>query len=262
MVDAAHSAMNSNSVTLMQSRTSWGIEFGRHRISLTRMREARAVGRLDDASSGRSIPKLIGPIVIGTFASVSAFGLTVIGAGASEPSPFQGSPHYAVSVPVPTRATKRPVRLPDRPSLKSRQASAETGTPPRSGEILSGARFDAEDEPHVAQAMQAGEFQEWLGADGQRRFLNAGPMQAETGKRCRDLVLLVRRMDGSSHTRSARRCTSGHTRGGGIDAPAPETAFAQERRDDPSTETRVPEWVASAASAHTADLSSDPISQR
>lgn len=260
MVDAAHSAVIFTPMTLTQSRTSWTLELGSFCISMTRMREARTVGCLEDAIGKRRFPKLVWPIAVGTFASVSALGLAVIGASASELSSYPNSPHRTVSVPVPTAEKKRPLRLPERKPRSSRPASAESEKSSRSGEIPPGARFDAEDEVHVARAMLVGELQEWLGADGKQHFLNAGPAQLEAGRLCRDLVLLVRRTDGGSHTRSIRRCTTGHFPDQRVVVqPAAKAALAHDRQGDVSAGTLVPERAASSAYAPANDPDLNPL---
>lgn len=211
MVDAAHLTAVPASMTVAQSRTSWGFEIGRHRLSVTRTREARTIGQMIDAPRSRPSHRPAWPLAIGAFASVSAFGLFVFGAVASEPLMPRQQVRYSVSLPVPVRAS-RPVK--DTRVHKIRTAPALVDAGEWIGSNLSGPRFDAADEPYVVKAMHTGAFQEWLNSDGQRRFLNVGPEQAEGDRRCRDLALLIRASDNSSRTRSARRClpaSSGHT---------------------------------------------------
>lgn len=205
MVDVTQLAAIRDTTTIKQSHTSWGIRFGRHEFEVTRTREARAIGQHTVPFVASQVARPIWPLAIGTFASVSAFGLFVFGAVASEPLLPGGRSHYSVSVPVPALTSKVSVAVPSRRATN--RAKDRSVVPILA--VASGPRFDAEDESYVAKALRSGEFQEWLGSDGQRRFLNAGPEQAEGGERCRDLALLVRRTDGSSRTRSARRCIGG-----------------------------------------------------
>lgn len=207
MVDAAHFKAVSEPMTVIQSRTSWGVEVGRHRLSVSRTHEARTIGRTGDLSR-RPISRTLvfrpaWPLAVGTFASVSAFGLFVFGAVASEPLLPQEKARYLVSLPVPIRATK-PVKAVH--IRKAQTLSRSTDARKWVDEVPSGPRFDAADEPHVVQAMHTGEFQEWLAPDGQRHFLSVGSEQAGGRSRCRDMALLVRGSDGSSRTRTARRC--------------------------------------------------------
>lgn len=204
MVDG-HRGTGSMSIT--QSRTSWGVELGRHRFSVTRVREARTIGGLDrpPIRVRAPVPRAPSrtpawPIAIGAFASISAFGLFVVGAIASEPAIPRQQSRYSLSLPVPARAAAvvKALARARKPQAAAHDASAWSD--------LSGSRFDLGDEPYVVRAMQAGEFQEWLGSDGQRRFLSAGPEQADGDRRCRELALLVRDPNGSSRTRTARRC--------------------------------------------------------
>lgn len=237
MVDTAHLAMVSN-VTITQSRTSWDLEFGRRSLCVTRIREARTLGPANIAVGRRDAPRLIWPLVIGIVISITAFGLAVVGAVASEPSYLQKATRYSVSVPVPEPETKRPHRLANHQFKRSRPALPPTAFSASSAAILSGDRFDAEDEPYAAKAMEAGEFQEWLGADGQRRFLNAGPVHTKGGKLCRDMALLIRRTDGSSLARSAQRCTTGRTHDVAMEAEAFQDAPTPDEKGAPQIKLR------------------------
>lgn len=208
MVEETSPVTTRHAVTITQSRTSWGLEIGQHRLALTRMREARVVGQLKDPPA-RNVAKSAWPLAIGTFASVSAFGLFVFGAVASEPLPLPQFGRYSVSVPVPARSAASEVDAPIRRARKIRVAVPPVAVPTSQEVAFSGSRFELADEPYVTKAMRTGEFQEWLGADGQRRFLSVGAEQADGERRCRELALLVRRTDGSNQARSARRCAAG-----------------------------------------------------
>lgn len=222
MVEAGHPARGPVAIT--QSRTSWGIELGRHRLAVTRMREARTVGGADAARDRPTTPRSVWPVAIGTFASVSAFGLIVFGAVASEPLSFAGHQRYSLSVPLPARSARA---TPDR-STRPPKARVAAAIPP-AVTLDDGADGSAlpilADEIYVARAVRTGEFQEWLGADGQRRFLSAGPEQVDGDRRCRALALLIRRADGGNEVRNSRHCT---------DAPASGPATVSLEEDAPS----------------------------
>ena len=220
MVRATPAAMR-DAVTITQSRTSWGLEIGHHRMAVTRMREARVVGRHAEFGAARSAVRPVWPLAIGTFASVSAFGLFVFGAVASEPLLPQFA-RYSLIVPVPARSETPVITIPIRHARKVRTAVPPTTALPAQDAISSGTRFEAADEPYVAKAMRTGELQEWLGADGQRRFLSAGAEQVDGDRHCRELALLVRRTDGNNQAYGARRCVAGKRGTGAADASTQE----------------------------------------
>ncbi len=210
MVDAPGSAMAPSPMTITQSRTSWGFELGRQGLIVTRSRDTRTIGaRYTAVSIPPPARRFVWPFAIGTFVSVSAFGLVVFGALAAEPALFSQPSRYLLSVPVPARAPRHAIS-PRPHRLKSRWAALAPSSP-LFDESIAGDRFGVEDELYAAKAMRTGKFQEWLGADNQRRFMTAGPAQIETSHLCRNLVLLVRQMDGSSQTQSARRCMNVHS---------------------------------------------------
>lgn len=217
MVDAGNPVTARGPVTITQSRTSWGIEVGRHRMAVTRMREARTVGGTDAPRGQPTTPKSIWPIAIGTFASVSAFGLIVFGAVASEPLPFVGHQRYSVSVPLPAPSAKQTTGHPAHAPKARIVTMIAPATPLADDADASAHRPALPDEVYVARAVRTGELQEWLGADGQRRFLSAGPEQVDGDQRCRALALLIRRTDGGNEVRNSRRCA---------DAPASGRAVA------------------------------------
>lgn len=219
--------------TLVQSRSSWDVEVGRHRWSFTRTRETRTVGYGGRAEASPPA-RIFWPIVIGCFAVVGAFGLMVAGAFATPPSP--GRPDYVLSIAVPAAPPSgasggRKHRAP------SRRASLAPGT--RLADTISPAALAGEnDDRHIALAMRTGAFQEWRDAAGQARFLTAGPVQAEAGRQCRQMALLVRRASGNQVT-SMRHCTDG--------------ALGEERTDGQAQNvgSREPPTDASASGEHT-----------
>ena len=201
MVDAAQFTGGLSAVSITQSRTTWGLQIGSHQLRITRTTEARAFSPSGGPRRGlRTASSHVWPLAIGTFASVSAFGLLVFGAIASVPSlPHQG---YALSVLVP------PPARPDRRKLHHRKPHTTASSSPRRFDepIMSGTHFDAADEPYVRKAMGSGDLQEWSGPSGERRFLSVGPERIDGKGRCRDLVLLVRDKDGESQTHDGWRC--------------------------------------------------------
>ena len=212
MADVARLA-RTEPVRVARSRTRWALEIGRLRVEITRTREAHTVGVPATGLAAR--PASFWPVVAGTFVSVSAFALVVFGARATQRPPDR--PRYIVSVAVP--AAPHVAETPRRRPAIGREA------PPM--EVQATARdshFDFDEEPHVAAAMRTGELQEWLGDDGQRRFLTAGPASAEGDRRCRDLALLTRLAEGGSHVRALHRCTTA-TVG---DPPAAEPDVAEQ----------------------------------
>jgi hypothetical protein len=62
------------------------------------------------------------------------------------------------------------------------------------------------DEVYLDNAMRTGEMQEWIGSDGNRRFLRVGPEQVVGGRRCRALATLIRRTEGDNEVRQSQRC--------------------------------------------------------
>ncbi len=208
--------------TVVQSRSNWSVEVGRHRLSVTRTRERRVIGGAGGAPA-RAARRSIWPVAAGVFTTVSAFGLVVVGAVATPRLAERA--RYAVSVPVPTT---------DRMTAASPAHLASGRTPSRLAALsrpagdASSTRFEAGDEPHVAAAMASGEFQEWRDAAGQLRFLTAGTARTDAGRHCRDLALLTHLAGGGSHVVSERRCTSAELR----DAPAATVDAATDVPDD------------------------------
>ena len=169
------------------AHSSWSIEFGRFRIAVTRTRAMPAARPRASAFAA------------GALAGVGGVALLVVGANAA-PQPA-ATVRYMVSVPVPA-AARHLVRATPKAPVAGRQT-------PKPAAALTGERFDAADEPHVARAMATGAFQQWEDADGMPRFLTAGPARFTNGRACRDLALLVRLAGGGSHVRSVERCTTG-----------------------------------------------------
>ena len=180
-----------------RTRTSWDVELGDLRFGITRTRETQTAG---DAAVPTRAARPGWPLAIGAFAGVSALGLAVMGATAAVRPDLPA--RYMVSMPVPALAP------PPRAHHVRRPGPARTATPALS---IADARdgFAAGDAPFVARALRTGAFQEWSDADGERRFLTAGPARAgPDGQTCRDLALLVRLADGGSHVHAAQRCTA------------------------------------------------------
>ena len=139
------------------------------------------------------------PFGMGAFTGLAVATLALAGASAA-PRP-EALARYSVSVDVPARVA-RAARPTARPS-PGRIARLATPVAPAID-----VPFEGPDAPYVARAMATGAFQEWEGADGQLRFLTAGPARAEGGRTCRDMALLIRLAEGGSRVRSAERCTT------------------------------------------------------
>lgn len=200
MVHARDVARGMSTVSINQSRITWGLEIGSHHLRVTRTAEARTFAPLTDMRrASRRASGNVWPIAIGTFASVSAFGLLVFGAIAAVPMlPHRG---YALSIPIPPRARS------DIGGLHHRKLKiAALLRRPIAAALASGTPFAATDELYVVKAMRSGDFQEWSEPDGERRFLSVGPERIDEKGRCRDLVLLVRNRDGESQTHNGWRC--------------------------------------------------------
>ncbi|WP_375392506.1 hypothetical protein [uncultured Sphingomonas sp.] len=180
-----------------RTRTSWDVELGGLRFGITRTRETQTAG---DAVVPTRAARPAWPLAIGAFAGVSALGLAVMGATAAVRPDLPA--RYMVSMPVPALAPPPRAHHVHRPAPVRTGAAAVSPADARDG-------FAAGDAPYVARALRTGAFQEWSDADGQHRFLTAGPGRAGAdGKTCRDLALLVRLADGGSHVHAAQRCTA------------------------------------------------------
>lgn len=167
-------------------RTLLALEVGGFRLSLTRTGSAAG-------------PAQARPFGVGAFTGLAVATLALAGASAA-PRP-EALTRYTVSVDVPAPVARvvrpAPRPSPGRVSSKAVAAAAPVDAP-----------FEGADAPYVARAMATGAFQEWMGADGQLRFLTAGPARTEGVRTCRDLALLIRLAEGGSRVRSAERCTT------------------------------------------------------
>lgn len=167
-------------------RTILAVELGGFRLALTR-----------DADSAR--PAQARPFGLGAFAGLTLATLALAGASAA---PRPDAPiRYVVSVDVPP-----PVAQVARPAPRPSLGRFVRKPPPVSA--VEDTSFDAADAPYIARAMATGALQEWEGADGQLRFLTAGPPRTAGGRTCRDMALLIRLAEGGSRVRSAERCTT------------------------------------------------------
>ena len=193
MSDSLHPQPSADATS--RSHHRWGVEVGAFRVAVTRTRETHHYA----LPTLRPAPSRARTFAAGALAGVGGVALLVVGANAA-PRPV--SPiSYMVSVPVPTAARHVAPRAP--------RATAPGRQTPRKVTAPAGDRFDPADEPHVAQAMATGAFQQWEDANGLPRFLTAGPARFSNGRACRDLALLIRFANGGSHVRSAERCTTG-----------------------------------------------------
>ena len=146
------------------------------------------------------------PFAIGALAGVSALGLLALGAIAPARLALAGRPRYSVSVPLAPRSAKHIAGRAPHVS-RIRVAAGEAALlPPDDVNVARPPLGTSSEDLYIERAMRTGQLQEWLGVDGQRRFLNVGPEQEDGDRYCRDMVMLIRRADGRSETRSSRRC--------------------------------------------------------
>jgi len=177
-----------NSTSEPRTRTLIALEIGGLRLALTRTGSA--------ARSAQT--RRFG---MGAFTGLAVTTLALAGASAAPQPQPQAVTRYTVTVDVPAPIA-RAVKATPRP------ASGRINKPRIAEGIAADAPFGLEDAPNVARAMTTGAFQEWEGADGQLRFLTAGPARAEGGRTCRDMALLIRLAEGGSRVRSVERCTT------------------------------------------------------
>ena len=218
-----------STVTITRSRQSWTLEFGRERWALTRVREACTVATSSPLETSLPIvpPKKLWSLAAGAFASVSAFGLIAFGAAASEPSLRSGEKRYLVSVPLPSRAERHTRQAAVSPNEK-RTALILNSAPLAPKSKLPIEIVTIADEVYFDNAMRTGEMQEWIGSDGNHRFLTVGPEQVIEGQRCRALATLIRRTEGANEVRQSQRCLDHPAVSGLTDDKDDETASSAE----------------------------------